>query len=160
MAGRIPAAIVAEQPWLLFWRGWIAERHVDRQCSLGQAFTAFRRKEDTTGMFLAWAGVIFGYLSEGVLVPMDRWIALLDDIMRDAPEFPSKGVETRVAVAMLVAITMRHPSHHQAAHWAERAIEVAWRHPDQIRRRSPPLTGSIISSRPVISPRWLWWSTR
>ena len=85
-------------------------------------------------MFLAWAGVIFGSLSEGAFVPMDRWIALLDDIMKDAPAFPSKGVEARVATAMLVATTMRHPSHHQAAHWAERAIEVAWQHPDQFTR--------------------------
>ena len=85
-------------------------------------------------MFLAWAGMIFAYLSEGVLIPMDRWIALLDDIMQDAPAFPSKGVEARVATAMLVATTMRQPSHPQAAHWAERAIEVARRHPDPFTR--------------------------
>jgi LuxR family transcriptional regulator, maltose regulon positive regulatory protein len=140
----IPAAIFAEQPWLLFWRGWMARRHADRQLStdahsvaarsLEQAFTAFRRQGDTTGMFLAWAGMIFGFLSEGAFVPMDRWIALLDDIMKDAPTFPSKGVEARVATAMLVATTMRQPSHPQAAHWAERAIEVVRQHPDLFTR--------------------------
>ncbi len=130
----VPAAIFAEQPWLLFWRGWTARRHADRQQSLEQAFTAFRRQGETTGMFLAWAGMIFAYLSEGVLIPMDRWIALLDDIMQDAPAFPSKGVEARVATAMLVATTLRQPSHPQAAHWAERAIEVARRHPDPFTR--------------------------
>jgi LuxR family maltose regulon positive regulatory protein len=132
--GGIPAAIVAERPWLLFWRGWIAERHADRQRSLEQAFTTFRRDGDTVGMFLAWAGVIFGFLSEGLLVPMDRWIALLDDIMEDAPAFPSTGVEARVATAMFAAITLRHPSHPKAAHWAERAMEVGRRHPDQFTR--------------------------
>jgi len=131
--GGIPAAIVAEQPWLLFWRGWIAARHADRQRSLEQAFTVFRRDGDTLGMLLAWAAVIFGFLSEGVLVAMDRWIALLDDIMTDAPAFP-KGVEARVATAMFVAITLRCPSHPKAAYWAERAIEVARRHPDQFTR--------------------------
>jgi LuxR family maltose regulon positive regulatory protein len=130
----IPAAIFTEQPWLLFWRGWMAQHHTDRQHSLEQAFTAFRHQGDTTGMFLAWAGVIFAYMSEGVLIPMDRWIALLDDIMQDAPAFPSKGVEVRVATAMLVATTMRQPSHPQAAQWAERAIEVARRHPDPFTR--------------------------
>jgi hypothetical protein len=85
-------------------------------------------------MFLAWAGMIFAYISEGVVVPMDRWIALLDDIMQDAPAFPSKGVETRVATAMLVVITMRGPSHPQATRWAERAIELARRHPDPFTR--------------------------
>jgi ATP/maltotriose-dependent transcriptional regulator MalT/DNA-binding SARP family transcriptional activator len=130
----IPATIVAEQPWLLFWRGWMARRHADRQRSLEQAFTAFRRQGETTGLFLAWAGMIFAYVSEGVLVPMDRWIALLDDIMQDAPAFPSKGVEVRVATAMLVATTMRQPSHPHAVRWAERAIEVARRHPDPFTR--------------------------
>ena len=130
----IPAAIFAEQPWLLFWQGSIARGHADRQRSLEQAFTVFRRQGDTSGMFLAWAGMIFAYISEGVVVPMDRWITLLDDIMQDAPAFPSKGVETRVATAMLVAITMRRPSHPQAARWAERAIELARRHPDPFTR--------------------------
>jgi LuxR family transcriptional regulator, maltose regulon positive regulatory protein len=140
----IPEAIFAEQPWLLFWRGWMARRRADRQLStdahsvaarsLEQAFTAFRRQGDATGMFLAWAGMIFGFLSEGALVPMDRWIALFDDIMQDAPAFPSKGVEARVATAMLVATTLRQPSHPQAAHWAERAIELARQHPDLFTR--------------------------
>jgi LuxR family transcriptional regulator, maltose regulon positive regulatory protein len=130
----VPAAIFAEQPWLLFWRGSIARGHADRQRSLEQAFTVFRRQGDTMGMFLAWAGMIFAYIGEGVVVPMDRWIALLDDIMQDAPAFPSKGVEARVATAMLVAITMRRPSHPQAARWADRAIELARRHPDPFTR--------------------------
>jgi len=130
----IPEAIFAEQPWLLFWRGWMAPRHADRRHSLEQAFTAFRHRGDTTGTFLAWAGVIFAFVFEGVLTPMDRWIALLDDIMQDAPAFPSKGVEVRVATAMFVATTMRQPSHPQAAQWAERAIEVARRHPDPFTR--------------------------
>jgi LuxR family transcriptional regulator, maltose regulon positive regulatory protein len=132
--GGIPAAVVAEQPWLLFWRGWIVERHADRQRCLEQAFTIFRRDGDTIGTLLAWAGVIFGLLSEGVLAAMDRWIALLDDIMTDVPAFPSKGVEARVATAMFVAITLRYPSHPKAAYWAQRAIEAGWRHPDQFTR--------------------------
>jgi len=132
--GGIPGAVVAEQPWLLFWRGWIAEWHADRQRSLEQAFTVFRRNKDTIGMLLAWAGVIFGLLGEGVLAAMDRWIALLEDIMKNTPAFPSTGVEARVATAMFVAITLRCPSHPKAAHWAERAIAVARRHPDPFTR--------------------------
>jgi LuxR family transcriptional regulator, maltose regulon positive regulatory protein len=132
--GGIPGAVVAEQPWLLFWRGWIAERHADRQRSLEKAFTAFRREGDAIGTLLAWAGVIFGFLSEGVLVGMERWIAFLDDLIGDVPTFPSTGVEARVATAMFAAITLRCPSHPKAAYWAERAIEVARRHPDPFTR--------------------------
>jgi LuxR family transcriptional regulator, maltose regulon positive regulatory protein len=132
--GSIPAAIVDAQPWLLFWRGWIAERHADRQRSLEQAFTAFRREGDAIGTLVAWAGVIFGFLSEGVLVGMERWIALLDDMIGDALAFPSTGVEARVATAMFAAITLRCPSHPKAAYWAERANDVARRHHDPFTR--------------------------
>src|SRR4030095_2406233 len=123
----IPAAILGDQPWLLFWRGigWLGWRHADSRCSLGRAFTAFRIHGDTVGMFLAWAGVIFALMSEGELVPMDRWIALLDEIMHDAPQFPSKGVETRVATAMLIALVCRQPHHPQARGLVQRAIELA-----------------------------------
>jgi len=136
----IPTAIGAEQPWLLFWRGWMAQRHADRQQSLEQAYTVFARQGDTSGMFLAGAGMIFAYLSEGALIPVDLWIARLDGIMKDAPGFASKGVEARVAAAMLVAIAMRQPSHPQAAHWAERGIEVARQHPDPFVRAIAAVT--------------------
>jgi ATP/maltotriose-dependent transcriptional regulator MalT/DNA-binding SARP family transcriptional activator len=132
--GGIPAALVAAHPWLLFWRAWIAERHADRQRSFEQALTAFRRVGDAIGMWLAWAGAIFGLLSEGVLVAMERWIVLLDDMLKDTPAFPSTGVEARVSTAMFVAVTLRCPSHPKASYWAERAIEVARRHPDPFTR--------------------------
>jgi len=130
---RIPAALFAEQPWLLVWRGigWLAWHHAECQRDLEQAFTAFRQQGDTIGMFVAWSGIIFAYLSEGESVPLDRWIAMLDEIMAEAPEFPSKGAETRVAVAMLSAIAWRQPHHPRASAWARRAFELARRHPDR-----------------------------
>jgi ATP/maltotriose-dependent transcriptional regulator MalT/DNA-binding SARP family transcriptional activator len=130
---RIPAALFAEQPWLLVWRGtgWLAWHHAECQRDLEQAFAAFRQQEDTIGMFVAWSGIIFAYLSEGESVPLDRWIAVLDEIMAKAPEFPSKGAETRVAVAMLSAIAWRQPHHPRASEWARRAFELARRHPDR-----------------------------
>jgi LuxR family transcriptional regulator, maltose regulon positive regulatory protein len=130
---RIPAALFAEQPWLLVWRGtgWLAWHHAECQRDLEQAFAAFRQQEDTIGMFVAWSGIIFAYLSEGESIPLDRWIAVLDEIMAKAPEFPSKGAETRVAVAMLSAIAWRQPHHPRASEWARRAFELARRHPDR-----------------------------
>src|SRR6185369_7602662 len=89
-----------------------------------------RDRGDAIGMFLSWAGVVFALVSEGQVRPMDRWIALLDEILREAPEFPTQGVETRVATAMLVATSWRQPHHPAAARWAERAIELGRRHPD------------------------------
>jgi LuxR family maltose regulon positive regulatory protein len=129
--GYLPPAIFEEQPWLLFWRGmgWLAWRHTECQRALEQAFAAFRRQGDAIGIFLAWSGVIYAYASEGESIPLDRWIAILDEI-KEASPFPSKGIETRVAAAMLVALVCRNPGHPEAASWARRAIELARHHPD------------------------------
>src|SRR4029453_19451924 len=113
----IPPRVFTEQPWLVFWRGmgwWMARRHAACQRDFEEAFTAFRRQGDTFGMFLVWVGAIFAYLSEGELVPMDPWIARFDEIMPEPPQFPSRSIETRVAGAMLVALTWRQPHHPEA----------------------------------------------
>ena len=47
--------------------------------------------------------MIFSLAGEGQLIPVDGWITLLDEIGAKW-QFPSKGVETRVAAAMLVAV--------------------------------------------------------
>ena len=132
----LPPAMLGQQPWLLFWRGigWLAWRHADCERTLAEAFTAFRAQGDTLGMFLAWTGVVFAYVSSGEHIALDRWIALLDEITGDAPGFPTKGVETRVACAMLAAILTRQPNHPHGAAWAERAIELGRRHPDPFLR--------------------------
>ena len=128
----IPEPMFAEMPWLLFWRGFCSMgwRHADCQRDLERAFTAFRQQQDRMGMFVAWSGMIFSCAGGGQSAPMARWIALLDEIMQEAPGFPTKGVETRVAIAMLVAIAMRQPLHPDGARWAERALELAREHPD------------------------------
>jgi len=132
----IPPAIFAEQPWLLFWRGMgrMAWQHAECQHALEQAFVGFRDRSDPIGTFLAAAGVIFSLVSEGRVAPMDRWLGLLEEIIDQTPAFPSKGVETRVATAMLAAIMSRQPQHPHGGRWAERAIELARTHPDTATR--------------------------
>ena len=126
----MPASIIEEQPWLAFWRAIGVFGETECQRDLQQAFHSFRRHEDALGMFQAWSAIVFAYETVGESVPMDRWIAQLDDIMRAAPGFPSKGAETRVAGAMLGAISMRQPHHPDGTRWAERAIELVRSHPD------------------------------
>jgi LuxR family transcriptional regulator, maltose regulon positive regulatory protein len=61
---------------------------------------------------------------------MDPWISLLDELMQEAPEFPSEEIETRVAASMLIAIMLRKPNHPDGARWAERALELARKQKD------------------------------
>ena len=130
--GHLPAAIFEEQPWLRFWReAWAGWRGGTRNVSaLEDAFVAFRRQGDTFGMYLAWAGLIYAYASDGEFLPLERWIRVFDEIKPHDTAFPSKGIETRVAAAMLVAVVCRQPGHPEAALWARRAIELARHHPD------------------------------
>ena len=138
----VPLPIFEEQPWLLFWRGmgWMAWRHTECQRALEQAFVRFRERKDDLGMLLAWSATIFAYMSEGNLLSMDRWIDRLDAILREAPVFPTKGTETRVATAVLVAMTWRQPRHPQAERWAARAIELGRGHPDMATRAMAVVT--------------------
>ena len=88
---------------------------------------------DTYGMFLAWTGLIFAY---GPKASWSPWTPGSRCSTRSCgnPQFPSRGVETRVAGTMLVALTWRQPHHPQAAHWAERAIALARGHGPRLSR--------------------------
>jgi DNA-binding SARP family transcriptional activator len=139
---KIPEPPFCEIPWLLYWRGICALgwRHEECRRDCGAALAAFRRQGEAAGMYLAWAAVIFSYIYEGQSAPLDSWIALLEELLREAPGFPSEDVETWVAAGMLAAVAWRQPQHAQGAAWAERAWELARRHPD------PTLqTGTAIS---------------
>ena len=128
----LPEAALAANPWLLYWRGlcWFGWRHAESQRDFEQAFLAFRRQRDTTGMFSAWSALIIAYQGEGNSLAVDPWITLLDELLQENPEFPSEEVEMRVAGAMLSAIHLRRPRHPEGGRWAERALELARRHPD------------------------------
>jgi LuxR family maltose regulon positive regulatory protein len=54
--------------------------------------------------------------------------------IRRRPSPVTASTSTSRSTAMLVATTLRQPSHPQAVHWAERAIELARRHPDPFTR--------------------------
>ena len=149
---RIPAALFAEQPWLLVWRGtgWLAWHHAECQRDLEQAFVAFRQQGDTIGMFLAWSGIIFALPERRRSVL--SWTAgsgARRDPPRRRPSFPPKASETRVAAAMLSAIAWRQPTI-PTDPLGPRAFELARRPPrPEPSRPSAPPTGSTISWRPA-----------
>ncbi|HWP24204.1 MAG TPA: BTAD domain-containing putative transcriptional regulator [Candidatus Binatia bacterium] len=138
----IPNSVLGQDPWLLYSRaltrlGW---RNDDARLDCERALALFRAGRDTAGMFLAWAAAVFSYIYGSDSAPLDSWIALLDELVREAPRFPSEEVETWVAAGMLAAVVWRQPQHSKGAFWAERAWELAKRHPD------PALqTGTAIS---------------
>jgi LuxR family transcriptional regulator, maltose regulon positive regulatory protein len=120
----IPQTMFAKNSWLLYWRGMcrLGYRYADCRSDCEQALSAFRGRGEPCGIFLSWAALIDSCLYGGDTRAMDPWIALLDTLMQEMPEFPSKEIETRVAAAMFSAITTRQLDHPDGAVWAERAL--------------------------------------
>jgi DNA-binding SARP family transcriptional activator len=66
------------------------------------------------------------------MVPLDRYVAMLDELRRELGEIPPEPVKSRVAHGMLLAIAWRQPHHRDAARWAEQALDLANNNPDPI----------------------------
>jgi hypothetical protein len=62
-----------------------------------RALSLFRGRRDATGTFLAWSAAANAYVYEGRdMSPLDRWIPLLEDLLGDFPQSPSRTVEEQV----------------------------------------------------------------
>jgi DNA-binding SARP family transcriptional activator len=126
----LPEAIVDVRPRLLYWRGVcrLDGRPVESRRDLARAFHAFRQQRETAGPLLAWSALMLTYVSEGRLSGLDEWIALRDDMLRDAGGLQSEGVEMQVAGGTLIAMAYRQPHLPDGPRWAERAVELSRRH--------------------------------
>ncbi len=124
----LPDPLVAAQPWLLYWRG-MARLPVAPGESRGdfeQALPRFRAQQDAAGLYSAWSACVETFVLESSgMAPLDQWIALLPDLRREAPAFPSEATEARVASAMFLALLIRQPRHPDITMWAERTLALA-----------------------------------
>jgi len=133
----LPEPLIAQDPWLSYWRAACrlgpAPREARQDCD--QALAGFRASGDAAGAYLAWSSAVVSILYEAESARhFDRWIALLDDLQREFPKFPSEEIETRVASGMLSALTWRQPQHPDAPRWADRVFELSRRQQDPLAR--------------------------
>lgn len=131
----LPLAIIDERPWLLYWRGvcQLVWRPTESERDLSRAFNGFRRERDTAGTILTWSALMTTYESLSRHPGMDPWIALLDDILREASAVRSEEIEMRLAGGILMS-TFRDPSRPDAERWAARALDLSRHHPDLVWR--------------------------
>ncbi|MBM4330941.1 MAG: hypothetical protein FJ117_06880 [Deltaproteobacteria bacterium] len=124
----LPRGILEDNPWLLYWMG---ECQAPFDIQLGQfyfekAFEKFRTEEGRVGIFLAWAGVVNSIINEyRDFTPLDKWIAVLGELMGTSGSFPSEEVSLRVSSVMLLALEMRHPHHPEIEKWVERVLTLS-----------------------------------
>lgn len=124
--GRMPAARLERNAWLLMWRGAAAAA---KAASLGRedlehAYTLFRDTHDLIGALTAWCTLVEGYVFEwGDFHPLDRWIDVFDELEPALMHAPLPLVH-RATVAMFGALFNRRPFGAQVAEWARRTEEV------------------------------------
>jgi ATP/maltotriose-dependent transcriptional regulator MalT len=120
----LPADLMARSPWLAYW--WAASLlpsdPVQSRRQYERAFALFEEAREPDGLFLSWAGAMeAALLSWGDLADADRWISVLERLLREGTEPPTPEIWARVTTSMLFALTLRQPQHPEMLAWAERA---------------------------------------
>ncbi len=129
----LPETLLAERPWLLYWSGvcrMVGGDPAGSRPFFVRAHEAFTHRDDLSGIFRAWAGVVGTYLHEmGDLRPLDKWISVLDGIM-GRQSSSQDGVLAGVVAGMFGALAVRQPRHPQFSSWAARAEALIGHCPD------------------------------
>jgi ATP/maltotriose-dependent transcriptional regulator MalT/DNA-binding SARP family transcriptional activator len=114
--------------WALYWLGLcrLAFDPVEARAHLERSFALFEREDAAAGLFSAWASIIDTFVYEwGGFGPVDRWIAVMDQLLARHPVLPSAQIEARVACGMFMALMYRQPQRADLPRWAERAQAAA-----------------------------------
>jgi hypothetical protein len=121
--GLLPEAMVGDEPWLGYWIGVCRLADLPRaRAAFEAAYRRFREAGDRTGSLLAWAGYVSTYFFVwDEFASLDPWIAEMDALRREAPDFPSLDAEVQVTQAMLGCLNYRVPAHPARAEWDARA---------------------------------------
>jgi ATP/maltotriose-dependent transcriptional regulator MalT/DNA-binding SARP family transcriptional activator len=134
---RIPQDVMENSPWLLYWLGTCRMPFslTEGRICFEKAFSLFTKENNPAGEFLAWSGVVDSYVYEwSYFTPLDRWIALLDELLDRHEEFPSAEIEARVASSIFVALLYRQPQHRKIAFWKDRLNVLVLRMEDSRQR--------------------------
>jgi len=123
--GSLPKGVMENQPWLLYWMGacCVPFDPLFARSYFEKAFEKFRTEGDAVGLFLAWSGIVESIwfdLSDFKL--FDKWISVIEELIHDFKEFPSKEIGARVASSMFIALVVRQPQHPEIEAWSERAL--------------------------------------
>lgn len=121
----LPMEILENNPWLLYWMGSCLlpfDPSLARSF-FEKAFEQFKTQRNPSGVFLAWSGIVESIwfdLSDFKL--FDKWISVLEELLHDFKEFPSREIEARVAYSMFTALLIRQPQHPEIEVWSERTL--------------------------------------
>jgi ATP/maltotriose-dependent transcriptional regulator MalT/DNA-binding SARP family transcriptional activator len=127
----VPETLSDRNPWFHYWRAACLFQSTPRESRIAyeRAFSLFDSPEvnDLKGRLLTCSGVIEAVLHElDDLSILDRWIAIVDGILKQTEDIPWPDVRAQLYVNMFMALVFRQPHREDIAHWAEQAtLEVA-----------------------------------
>ena len=121
----LPVDVAQTSPWLLYWRGVcrLPFSPPDSRTLFEAAFNLFRAGRDALGIYLSLSGVFDSIAwTFSDYRPFDAALALLDEVMREYPDFPSVEIEARLLANKLFALVFRQPWHKELTKTAGRAL--------------------------------------
>jgi LuxR family maltose regulon positive regulatory protein len=128
----IPGEQADDDPWLLYWTG-ICSFPLDiprARKFLEKAFVSFRAKDDTSGIYLSWAGIVDTYAFGDEWKCLDDCISVFDDLRRTYPSFPSREIDLIASSRMLFSLTLRKTDRPQWVHrWLQRVSALLQENP-------------------------------
>lgn len=128
-----PKDILNNTPWLIYWLGAcrMSANLIEAGEFFGQAFKRFKAQQDAAGAFLAWAGAVETFVYQwGDFKPLDGWIAEIEALLLQYPEFPSPEIEVRITAGIFTALMYRQPQHKDLPLWSERLQQLLEKTPD------------------------------
>lgn len=123
----LPVDAVATSPWLLYWRGVcrLPFSPPDSRTLFEAAFSLFRAGRDALGTYLSLSGLFDSIAwTFSDYAPFDAALALLDEVTREYPDFPSVEIEARLLANKLFAMVFRQPWHKELNQTAESALAI------------------------------------
>lgn len=139
----LPAAVVAENPWLGYWRG-LGEQVSDPRAArvwLEDAHARLKACGDLPGQVLAWCAVVDCYVYEWCcLAPLDHWIDEAGGMDAATLDTLPGVIRDDFACGLFKALMLRQPAHPLIGRWAQRVRDIVLFGDDlQLRFRIGPL---------------------
>jgi LuxR family maltose regulon positive regulatory protein len=124
---RLPAEILGEDPWLLYWRGvaQLSSLPGESRHDFEEAFGRFSKQKNREGTLRAWSGVVDAIVyGPGSLKALDPWFVTLGRMQKKG-SVPLPGeIDSLVTCAMIKALSLRRPRFVDMEMWAERAMGI------------------------------------
>jgi ATP/maltotriose-dependent transcriptional regulator MalT len=126
----LPKEFQEQHPWTLYWMGVARTDSSPRESRRlhERAFDLFARQTepDLLGQLLACSGAMDAILYEMDDFSLaDRWIDVMDQLLRDHPELVSGALEARIVCSLFTSLVLRQPHHPEIEYWAERAYRTS-----------------------------------